>query len=39
MKADTDNDGVPDVSDNCPSVSNPLQGNTDGDAQGDACDS
>ncbi|MGB0594360.1 MAG: thrombospondin type 3 repeat-containing protein [Poseidonia sp.] len=39
MKADTDNDGVPDVSDNCPNTSNPLQGNTDGDAQGDACDS
>ena len=39
MKADTDNDGVPDVSDNCPNVSNPLQGNTDGDTQGDACDS
>ncbi|MEC8577031.1 MAG: thrombospondin type 3 repeat-containing protein [Candidatus Thermoplasmatota archaeon] len=39
MKADTDNDGVPDVSDNCPNDSNPLQGNTDGDAQGDACDS
>ena len=39
MKADSDNDGVPDVSDNCPNDSNPLQGNTDGDAQGDACDS
>ena len=39
MKADTDNDGVPDVSDNCPNISNPLQGNTDGDSQGDECDS
>jgi hypothetical protein len=39
MKADSDNDGVPDVTDNCPTVSNPLQGNTDGDPQGDACDS
>ena len=38
MKADKDNDGVPDLSDNCPDDSNPLQGNTDGDAQGDACD-
>ena len=39
MKADSDNDGVPDVSDNCPNDVNPLQENTDGDAQGDACDS
>ena len=39
MKADSDNDGVPDVSDNCPNDVNPLQGNTDGDAKGDACDS
>lgn len=39
MKADSDNDGVPDVSDNCPNDVNPLQGNTDGDAQGDECDS
>jgi hypothetical protein len=39
MKSDRDNDGVPDISDNCPNDSNPLQGNTDGDAQGDACDS
>ena len=38
-KADSDNDGVPDVSDNCPNDVNPLQENTDGDAQGDACDS
>ncbi|MAH41957.1 MAG: hypothetical protein CMO41_06910 [Verrucomicrobiales bacterium] len=38
MKADSDNDGVPDVSDNCPNDVNPLQGNTDGDAKGDACD-
>jgi hypothetical protein len=46
---DTDNDGVPDDSDNCPNVPNgPAlldpddagipQRNTDGDAQGDACD-
>lgn len=39
MKADTDNDGVPDVTDNCPTDVNPLQENTDGDAKGDACDS
>jgi len=38
MKKDSDTDGVPDVSDNCPTVSNPLQENTDLDLQGDACD-
>jgi hypothetical protein len=38
-KADNDNDGIPDYTDNCPNDSNPLQENTDGDAQGDACDS
>ena len=35
---DADGDGVPDASDNCPSVPNPEQTNTDGDALGDACD-
>lgn len=35
---DTDDDGVPDTSDNCPDVSNPDQADTDGDAVGDACD-
>ena len=35
---DTDADGVPDATDNCPSVANPAQTNTDGDAFGDACD-
>lgn len=38
-KTDSDADGIPDVSDNCPNVVNPGQGNTDGDSQGDACDS
>ena len=32
---DSDNDGIPDASDNCPSVSNADQGNTDGDGWGD----
>jgi hypothetical protein len=35
---DQDNDGVPDATDNCPTVANPGQENNDGDAQGDACD-
>jgi PKD domain/Thrombospondin type 3 repeat len=36
---DTDGDGVPDSSDNCPSVANPGQANSDADGLGDACDS
>lgn len=35
---DTDLDGHDDLVDNCPSISNPLQENSDGDAEGDACD-
>jgi hypothetical protein len=35
---DGDDDGVDDGQDNCPEVSNADQLNTDGDAQGDACD-
>ena len=35
---DADNDGVADAIDNCPLVSNPSQANSDGDAQGNACD-
>ncbi len=35
---DTDGDGVADVVDNCPQVSNPGQADLDGDGQGDACD-
>jgi len=38
LKADSDDDGIPDYTDNCPTDSNPMQENTDGDAQGDACD-
>ena len=36
---DADSDDVPDASDNCPNVANADQVNTDGDRQGDACDS
>ncbi len=35
---DTDGDGVPDASDNCPSVSNPGQDDADNDGLGNACD-
>jgi hypothetical protein len=35
---DADGDGVPNHLDNCPTVTNPLQENADGDAWGDACD-
>jgi lysophospholipase L1-like esterase len=35
---DSDDDGVPDASDNCPLLANPDQTNTDGDTEGDACD-
>ena len=35
---DTDGDGVPDDTDNCPAVANPAQTDTDGDGLGNACD-
>jgi penicillin-binding protein 1A len=37
--SDTDGDGVPDGTDNCPTVPNPGQEDSDGDGVGDACDS
>ena len=38
MKADSDGDGKPDLTDNCPNIHNPSQSNLDGDASGDICD-
>ena len=38
FRLDSDNDGVADPLDNCPSVANPTQANSDGDGLGDACD-
>lgn len=35
---DGDSDGVPDATDNCPTVANADQANSDGDALGNACD-
>jgi hypothetical protein len=35
---DTDTDGVPDDTDNCPTVQNPLQEDADDDGEGDACE-
>ena len=35
---DSDGDGIPDICDNCPAVSNPDQTDTDADGIGDACD-
>jgi imidazolonepropionase-like amidohydrolase len=37
--SDADADGVPDVLDVCPRVSDPEQGDADADGRGDACDS
>jgi hypothetical protein len=36
---DSDDDAIPDVADNCPSLRNPDQADADGDGVGDLCDS
>lgn len=38
-RLDSDDDGIADAEDNCPTDANPTQANRDGDAAGDACDS
>jgi hypothetical protein len=35
---DSDGDAIPDDGDNCPSIPNPLQEDSDADGKGDACD-
>jgi hypothetical protein len=36
--SDTDNDGLPDIADNCPDTYNPDQADSDNDGIGNACD-
>jgi hypothetical protein len=38
LATDSDGDGIPDNDDNCPTVYNPDQRDTDGDSLGDLCD-
>ena len=35
---DTDDDGIPNATDNCPSMANPTQADCDGNGVGDACE-
>lgn len=38
VQVDTDDDGIPDGSDNCPAIVNPDQADADADGLGDVCD-
>jgi hypothetical protein len=38
IQSDIDNDGIPDLSDNCPTYSNPKQEDSGGNKKGDACE-
>jgi hypothetical protein len=38
VEADSDGDGIPDISDNCPEIANPSQTDADGDGFGALCD-
>jgi len=38
LLTDTDTDGIPDAGDNCPTVANPDQADSNGNGIGDACD-
>jgi hypothetical protein len=39
IPTDTDGDGIPDSEDNCPTISNPDQQDSNGNNIGDACES
>jgi|SRR5882724_218726 len=38
LSPDSDGEGIPDDADNCRTIPNPLQEDTDGDGKGDVCD-